>query len=388
MLDITHPAHVHVTKYMVKTLQDHGHQILVTARDKDITMDLLKAYGIDHIIVSDRGNGIKNFWWNWIKRDMDIYHIAKKFNPDMFFGPLNLCTAHASKLLGKKSIYLEDTDLDTFTYKLSTITSTAPFCDVICTPTGYKLDLGKRQVRFSGYKELAYLHPSHFTPDPSILDDLGLAKDDKFIVMRFVAWKAVHDVGEKGFDLETKLRFVKELEKKARVLITSESKLEKELEPYRIKVPPARIHDLLYYAQALIGDSQTMTTEAAILGTPAIRCNSFVGKDDMSNFIELEKKYDLIYSFENIDDALQTSLEILGRKGLKNEWSRKRDRLLKDKIDVTAFMVWLIENYPESFKKIKGDPDFWNAYRDGRITGRAGVGLGPPGITPVAPMIT
>jgi predicted glycosyltransferase len=44
-----------------------------------------------------------------------------------------------------------------------------------------------------------------------------------------------------------------------------------------------------------------MTTEAAVLGTPAIRCNSFVGKRDMGNFIELEKKYGLIFNFDSVE---------------------------------------------------------------------------------------
>ena len=30
----------------------------------------------------------------------------------------------------------------------------------------------------------------------------------------------------------------------------------------------------------------------------------------------------------------------------------------EDKIDVTAFMVWFIENYPNSIKYIKATPDY------------------------------
>ena len=102
----------------------------------------------------------------------------------------------------------------------------------------------------------------------------------------------------------------------------------------------------------LIGDSQTMTTEAGILGTPAIRCNSFVGDDDMGNFIELEKKYGLIYSYRDPNEALNKSLELLKNDNLKREWQKKREKLLNEKIDVTKFMVELIENYPQSFHEL------------------------------------
>ena len=102
----------------------------------------------------------------------------------------------------------------------------------------------------------------------------------------------------------------------------------------------------------LIGDTQTMATEAGILGTPAIRCNSFVGENDMGNFIELEKKYDLIYSYRDQDEALNKALELLKDDNLKREWAKKIERLLNEKIDVTKFMVEFIENYPQSFHEL------------------------------------
>jgi len=213
--------------------------------------------------------------------------------------------------------------------------------------------LGKKHIRFAGYKELAYLHPNRFTPDPSIYEELGIDKGDKYVILRFNAFDAVHDIGRKGFSLQDKRRLVEALGKYARVFITSESPLSGEFEQYRITTPPEKIHDLLYYATLLIGDTQTMTTEAAVLGTPAIRCNSFVGPNDMGNFIELENKYDLIYSFREPDKAIQKALELLQQAGLKEKWAKKHQRLLSDKIDVTGFMVDFIENYPQSFYKYR-----------------------------------
>jgi predicted glycosyltransferase len=54
------------------------------------------------------------------------------------------------------------------------------------------------------------------------------------------------------------------------VFITSEGWLDDGLAKYEINVSPEKMHDLLYYADLLIGDSQTMTTEAGVLGTPAM----------------------------------------------------------------------------------------------------------------------
>ena len=99
-----------------------------------------------------------------------------------------------------------------------------------------------------------------------------------------------------------------------------------------------------------------MATEAGVLGTPAIRCNSFVGADDMGNFIELENKYHLIYNFSDEREALNFAVSLLKTQGLKQEWAKRQKYLLNDKIDVTKFMIWFIENYPRSFAEMKEHP--------------------------------
>ena len=100
-----------------------------------------------------------------------------------------------------------------------------------------------------------------------------------------------------------------------------------------------------------------MTTEAAVLGTPAVRSNSFVGKNDMGNFIELEKNYNLIFNCASEETALNAAVHILNMPDAKGKWAKKREKLLKDKIDVTAFMVWFVENYPRSFTEMKEHPE-------------------------------
>jgi predicted glycosyltransferase len=224
-----------------------------------------------------------------------------------------------------------------------------PFTDVIFTPSCFKKDIGKKQIRYNGYHELAYLHPNYFTPNPAVLDEMGLSKEDTFIILRFVSWRASHDVGQHG--IKNKIELVRELEKYGRVFITSEGKLEKDLEEYRIKVSPEKLHDLLYYASLYVGEGATMATESAVLGTPSIYISSLVGT--MGNFIELEQKYGLIFNYNDSDKAIEKAVELIQKQELKEMWREKREKLLKDKIDVTAFMVWLIENYPESFKEMQ-----------------------------------
>ena len=340
LIDIGHPAHVHFYKNIIWALERKGHEVMVTARKKDVATDLLDAYKIPYISVGQIGQGKFGLIKEWIKRDYDIFNIARKFNPDLLMGMLNPCMAHSSKLLGKKCFIFNDSEVVN-----STAFITYPFVDVIFTPSNFSKDAGKKQVKINGYKEHAYLHTNYFVPNPDVFDEMNIGVDDKYILMRFVAWKAGHDTHQKGFDLETKICYVKTLEKYAKVYISSETELPMELEDYRIKIPPEKIHDFLYYAQMLVGDSQTMTTEAAVLGTPAIRCNSFVGENDMANFIELEQKYHLIFNYNDFHKALDKAVELIQDSNLKEEWNKRKEQLSNDKTDVCAFIVDFIEKY-------------------------------------------
>ncbi len=349
IVDIGHPAQVHFHRNVIKILEQKGHEILVSARNKDVLIYLLKKYDINFIKISEQKPNFFGLFKELMQRCYSLYRIVKKFKPDLMYGA-GETVAIVGKLAKKPTIIFNDSE-PVFVNKFLTY----PWTNTICTPTAFTRELGKKQVKYDGYKELVYLHPNYFKPNPAVLDELDLSKNDKFIILRFVSWTASHDVGQHG--IKNKVELVRELEKYGRVFITSEEQLDKDLEKYKVKVSPEKIHDVLHFADLFVGDSQTMTTEAAVLGTPAIRCNSFVGEKDMGNFIELEQKYGLIFNYNNPDKAINKSVELIQQPNLKKEWKKKREKLLRDKIDVTAFMVWFVENYPESFEQVKENPE-------------------------------
>ena len=52
----------------------------------------------------------------------------------------------------------------------------------------------------------------------------------------------------------------------------------------------------------------------------------------------------------NLEFAFQKAEEYLSDNNILSEWQLKREKLLADKIDVSAFFSWFITNYPESHK--------------------------------------
>jgi predicted glycosyltransferase len=350
LIDIGHPAHVHQFRNAIKILKADGHKIFVTARNKEITLDLLNKFGMNYVEVGRYKKNNTSKAVEMFRIDYKLYKLAKRFNPDVLIGGVgNVYVAHVSALINKPSILFDDTEHGTLQNFLS-----HPFASAICTPSCYKKDVGKKQIRYNSYHELAYLHPNYFTPNTAVLDEMGLSKDDTFIILRFVSWSASHDVGHSG--IKNKIELVRELEKYGRVFITSEGRLDGGLAEYKIKVAPEKMHDLLYYATLLYGESATMASECAVLGTHAI-FSDFAGRGYTN---EEEEKYGLVFNFkldkENQQKSLEKALELLEDNNLKKEGERKREKLLNDKIDVTAFMIWFIENYPESFKEMKENP--------------------------------
>ena len=114
------------------------------------------------------------------------------------------------------------------------------------------------------------------------------------------------------------------------------------MKKYKLPTPASAIHSVLAFADLYLGDSQTMATEAALLGTPAIRSNSFVGENDMSNFKMLEHKYGLLRNIASFDEVLKT-VEDFASNSRKEEWLKKKEAYYAAVGDVNREIADLLE---------------------------------------------
>lgn len=357
LFDMGHPADVHLFKYTIRNLEKDHHEIKICVREREnIVRKLLDLHGFYYENLEMNAHGLLSKAITMFKNDYKLIKISKKFNPDIYVSLASPYSAQVSKLLGHHSITFTDSEPTGLTLAL-----TMSFTDVIITPNGFMRDLGEKQIRINGYKELAYLHPNWFKPKSDILEVLGLAKNEQFVILRFGAFDASHDIGIKGFSLEDKRRLARELGRYAKIFISSEAKLPLDLEKYCIDIPQDRMHDALNYASILVSDAGTMTTESAVLGTPAIISHPRSLK--MSNFIELENNYQMIFNILGIDNVIKKSLDLITQPQLKQKWQKKREKFLRDKIDVTRFMTWFIEDYPKSLKAMKEDPAYQERFK-------------------------
>ena len=224
LIDVNHPAHVHLFRLPAKEWEKRGHDVLWTARDKDVVVELLQGYGIPFRLISAYSPGFVGLALEMISRDWKLLRIAHQFRPDVMLGT-SVTITHVAHLVGSRSIYFTESNPDV----TRLITSLSfPFADTIVTPdnvpaASMPTAARRKWVTYPGYHELAYLHPNHFTPDPTILKQLGVSPGAMFFVLRLIGWGASHDAGQSGLNPETQKRILDILTNCGRVFITAES---------------------------------------------------------------------------------------------------------------------------------------------------------------------
>lgn len=336
LIQVNHPAHVHFFKHFIWDAEERGHVVKVVTSGVDMALDLLDNYDIDYELFSSRPERDVLRIRTQLRRTRDTYRVAKEFDPDVLTSIGGTAVSHVSKVVRGQSLAFYDTEHATLQN-----TVTYPFSDRICTPDCYRDDIGEKQVRYPGYHELAYLHPDRFTPDPEVLDQAGLDEDDQFVILRQILWGSAHDVGDSGFD--DIVEVVEELERTGtEVRITSQTPLPEEIEHCRIQIPPHRIHHLMYYADAYVGESATMASESAVLGTPTV----FISSSRRGYTDELDEEYGLVFNFHGEDRqerGLDRAVDILNDYD-PEVWKRRRERMLEDKIDTTDFIFEMVED--------------------------------------------
>lgn len=345
LIDIGHPGHVHLFRNFISTMQKKGWQVFITTKsDRSIT-SLLDLYGFKYMKLGKKSPSLLLKYLFQVFYLLKVFWIILRYRIRFALG-VSMTLPVFSFLPGLTVIGFDDDDMSVTPVFAKFVNKS----NVILTPDCLKHDhRGKNHIAYPGYHELAYLHPNRFMPDIKVLKDVGLSEGEVYFVLRFNAFQAHHDIGAAGLNLDQKRRLIEILSEKGRVLISTEKEIDLEFKKYQISLPPDKIHSLLYFATIFAGDSQTMTTEAAILGTPAVKCNTFAGKLSVPNEIE---KYGLCYSFQPADSEkfFEKIEDLLTIPDLKKEWGKRRDNLLKEKIDVTAFIIDLVVNYPASKK--------------------------------------
>jgi len=350
-----HPSQYLFLRDTIYSLKKDGHFCDILIKSKDVLEDLLIANNEEYtnILPEGRKSGSFGILAGLIKRDLRLYKYTLRRRYDLFIGT-DPSLAHIGFFKRIPVITVLEDDIEIIP-RLARLTY--PFTSLILTPEGCKT--GKyeyKTVHYNGYMKLSYLHPSRFIKDQSRIDQ-------PYFLIRTSGLDAHHDNGISGLSETIITEIINGSRVRGKVYISSEKRLPESLTPYLLKNKPAEMQQILANAGMLISDSQSMTMEAAMLGVPSVRFSDFAGK--ISVLEELEKSYGLTYGIspDKPEKLFEKINEIQNLADEGTVFQDRRQKMLNDKIDVTAFMIWFITNYPESVKIMKENPEYQNRFK-------------------------
>jgi len=342
---VVHPAGYHFVKHLVRHLIVRGHQVKFLIVKKDVLEELVAKEAWDYENIFPEGRRDPNLpilvstIVNLFKTEARLFRRVRDFKPDMMMcddGTL----AHVGRWLDIPCFIFNEDDV----FAVWEHNIVYPFAQGVIVPDCCDIGLWKKKkIGYEGYHELAYLHPKYFTPDYEVVKKF-LPRGGRYFLLRLAELRASHDIGRTGINADIANNIIKKLAPHGRVFINAERPLEPGFETLRLPLKSTEVFHAMAFADMYIGDSQTMAAEAAVLGTPSLRFNDFVGQ--LSYLEELEHKYQLTFGIKTSDEAkLYHKIdELLKTPNIKKIWQERKQKLLEDKIDVSEFLIGLFDN--------------------------------------------
>lgn len=338
LININHPAHVHYYRNFIKMMEAKGHKFCVINRDSKMINQLLDIYGIEHTIRNKRPEKKGTIPSLMYLLKMILWCIRKSitFHPDIYMGFASSACAITAWMFRKPSILIDDTEHNSMTHKLY-----MPVCTKVLTPFYFKKDLGNKdkQIRFNAYVEQLYLHGAYYENNDQVLKELNV-KPKEYVIIRYVAYDAHHDLKVRPISEEVKKTIVKEISKHYKVFVSLEKSVKDPFyDDYVLKISPEKMHDLEANAKFMVAEGATMASEAFVLGVPYLYLNPL-----MVGYIDYQCTHypNRCFKTTNGDEALKIVNQLID---LKIDGEAERRKVEEQTINPTEYLVKFVEDY-------------------------------------------
>lgn len=310
LLEAAHPAHVHFLTPIGHELIARGHETVLAIRPKDVTRELAERSGLrtiePHFLPSrGRNRSLSVFFQagELLRRILWLRSQIRRFAFDLVV-TRNPSGVIAARLACVPSIFdTDDGRAAGIHFRLA-----RPFATIITTPELFPDELGDRQRRYRGLKSTVFLHPSRFAVRRTVLTEYGIDDSRPLVVARFSANDASHDQGIKSVPQELVNHITLRIARDAHVVVSREGhravlyrRSESEAENVTAGskpdggqfVDPNDFLHLLACAGLHVGDSGSVTMEAAALGVPTLR----IADTQRAIITELGERYGLVEDY-------------------------------------------------------------------------------------------
>ena len=275
-VDLTNSPHVLVMRPLIERMRAAGHEVEVTARDFAQTLQLLDRFQMDHTAIGHhRGGKLADKGVGLVQRSLALTRWGRKRRFDVAMGHGSNDVTVAARLLGIPSSTAFDYEFAKVQHNVNCRLANAIVVPDVIPPERlypYGATDGKLR-RYEGLKEEYYL--AGFEPDPAVLDELGLTRDEPLAVVRTPPDVSLYH----RFENDVFARLLDRLRDVQTVVLPRTPAQREELARAGGFIVPDRAIDapsLVAFADLVVSAGGTMNREAVALGTPVY--TTFEGK--------------------------------------------------------------------------------------------------------------
>ena len=304
-IDLDNSPHVPFFKPIIDELSKKGYSVVLTARDCAQTCNLADRYGFQYKRIGRHfGKNMLFKLFGIFIRSLQLMPFALKENPGLALAHCSRSQVVLATILGIPSVMIYDYEFSKFINPTWAI-----FPEVIPDEA---INLNRSKIfKYPGIKEDVYV-PA-FTPDPAILDDLGLEEKDLVITIRPPATKAHYHNTHGEVLFNAVIDHLGQVDDARMILLPrykdqgiSIKRRWPDLVSKRKIVIPEHVVDglnLMWYSDLVVSGGGTMNREAAALGVPVY--SIFRGEiGAVDKFLEKNGKLVLLTSVDDVRNKI------------------------------------------------------------------------------------
>ena len=275
-VDLTNSPHVLVMRPLIERMRAAGHDVQVTARDFAQTLQLLERHRMDHTAIGrHRGGRLADKGLGLVQRSLALARWGRGRRFDVAMGHGSNDVTVAARLLGIPSATAFDYEWAKVQHTVNCRLASAVVVPEAIPPERLRPygATDQKLRRYEGLKEEYYL--AGFEPDPAVLDELGLNRDEPLAVVRTPPDVSLYH----RFENDVFARLLDRLRDVQTVVLPRTPAQREELARAGGFVVPERAIDapsLVAFADLVVSAGGTMNREAVALGTPVY--TTFEGK--------------------------------------------------------------------------------------------------------------
>ncbi len=264
-VDLTNSPHVLVLRPIVRALERHGAEVLITARDFAQTLELCERHGLAYEAIGrHRGGRLAAKGLGLVSRSTALLRWARGRRIDVALGHGSNDVTVAARLLGIPSS-------TAFDYEWAKVQHTVNcrLAKAVVVPEAIPLErlrpygtTAAKHRPYAGLKEEYYL--ADFEPDPAVLDELGLDPSRPIAVVRTPPAVSLYH----RFENPLFARVLERLRGEQTVVLPRTPEQRAELSGFVVPERAVDAQSLVAYADLVVSAGGTMNREAVALGTP------------------------------------------------------------------------------------------------------------------------